>query len=51
MVADDGDVITWFELHTAHASAAPTANWSHVENGRIVPIRVAFDPREIIADS
>ncbi|MFE2480841.1 nuclear transport factor 2 family protein [Streptomyces sp. NPDC059389] len=48
-VADDTDVITWFDLHTTGAPPAPTANWSHVENGRITRIRVAFDPREILA--
>ncbi|MFI5669423.1 nuclear transport factor 2 family protein [Streptomyces sp. NPDC051704] len=48
-VADDTDVITWFDLHTTGAPPAPTANWSHVENGKITRIRVAFDPREILA--
>lgn len=47
-VADDHDVITWFDLHTSVAPPAPTANWSHVQDGRIVRIRVAFDPREIV---
>ena len=47
-VANDTDVITWFDLHTAGAPPAPTANWSHVENGRITRIRVTFDPREIL---
>lgn len=28
-VADDHNVITWFELHTSVAPPAPTANWSH----------------------
>jgi limonene-1,2-epoxide hydrolase len=47
-VADTSDVITWFDLHTSVASPSPTANWSHVENGRIARIQVAFDPREIV---
>lgn len=47
--ADDSDVLTWFELHTSIAPPSPTANWTHVEDGRIVAIRVAFDPREILA--
>lgn len=47
-VADEHDVITWFELHTSVAPPAPTANWSHVEDGRITRIRVAFDPRQIV---
>jgi hypothetical protein len=32
-VADEHDVITWFNLHTTGAAPAPTANWSHVEDG------------------
>lgn len=48
-VADDHDVITWFDLHTSVADPAPTANWSHVEEGRITAIRVTFDPRGILA--
>jgi hypothetical protein len=47
-IADENDVITWFDLHTAAAPPAPTANWSHVEDGRITRIRVAFDPRGIL---
>jgi len=48
-VADEHDVITWFDLHTPVAAPAPTANWSHVQDGHITGIRVAFDPRGIIA--
>lgn len=47
-VADATDVITWFDLHTTEAPPTPTANWQHVENGRIVAINVAFDPRAIL---
>ncbi len=50
-VADGDDVITWFDLHTTLAPPTPTANWSHVENGRISRIRVTFDPRPILAGS
>ncbi len=50
-VADEHDVITWFDLHTSVAPPAPTANWSHVEAGRITRIRVAFDPREIVGSA
>ncbi|MGW7192943.1 nuclear transport factor 2 family protein, partial [Streptomyces sp. NPDC054838] len=46
-VASDTDVITWFDLHVPGAAPTPTANWSHVENGRITRIRVTFDPRAI----
>lgn len=50
-VADVEDVITWFDLHTTLAPPTATANWSHVENGRISRIRVTFDPRSILAGS
>jgi hypothetical protein len=46
---DGPDVLTWFDLHTTVAPPAPTANWSHIEDGKIVAIRVAFDPRELLA--
>jgi hypothetical protein len=49
-VADDHDVITWFDLHTNAAAPTPTANWSHIQDGRIARIRVAFDPRDILGD-
>jgi ketosteroid isomerase-like protein len=44
---DGPDVLTWFDLHTTVAPPAPTANWQHVEDGRITRIRVAFDPRAL----
>ncbi len=47
--SDGPDVLTWFDLHTENAPPAPTVNWMHVEDGKIVRIRVIFDPREIIA--
>jgi len=50
-VADGNDVITWFDLHTTVAPPTPTANWSHIEDGRISRIRVTFDPRAILAGS
>jgi hypothetical protein len=31
------------------APPAPTANWSHIENGKITTIRATFDPREIVS--
>lgn len=49
LVADGDDVITWYELHTDVAPPTPTANWTRVQNGKIVQIRAAFDPREILA--
>ncbi len=46
-LADDTDVITWFELHTTVAPPCPVANWSHAEDGAITAIRVTFDPRPL----
>jgi len=48
-LADGDDVITWFEITTQDAGPLPTANWSHVEDGKITAIRVAFDPRPLVA--
>jgi hypothetical protein len=48
VIATDGDdAVTWFELRTTDG-AIPVANWSHVDNGRITRIRVAFDPRPLV---
>ena len=44
---DGPDVLTWFDLHTTVAPPAPTANWQHVEDGKVTRIRVAFDPRAL----
>jgi SnoaL-like domain len=44
---DGPDVLTWFELHTSVAPPVPTANWQHIENGKITRIRVTFDPRAL----
>lgn len=46
---DGPDVLTWYDLHTRIAPPAPTANWSHIEDGKITTIRATFDPREIVA--
>jgi ketosteroid isomerase-like protein len=46
---DGPDVTTWFDLHTSIAPPCLTANWSHIENGRITRIRATFDPRELLA--
>jgi len=48
---DGPDVLTWFELHTTIAPPTQVANWSRVEDGKIVRIRVTFDPREMVAGS
>ena len=44
---DGADVITWFDIHTKDGKVLPTANWSHVTDGKIDRIRVAFDTRPI----
>lgn len=44
---DGPDALTWFDLHTSVAEPVPTANRSHVEDGRIMRIRVAFDARSL----
>jgi hypothetical protein len=44
---DGPDVLTWFELQTSVAEPVPTANWTHVEAGKITRIRVAFDARPL----
>ncbi|MGV8873386.1 MAG: nuclear transport factor 2 family protein [Rhodococcus sp. (in: high G+C Gram-positive bacteria)] len=45
---DGPNVLTWFDLHTSVASPATTANWQRIENGKIMKIRVTFDPRNIL---
>ena len=50
-LADDTDVMTWFDLHTTVAPPTPTVNWSRVVDGKVTQIRVTFDPRDIIASS
>lgn len=48
---DGQDVLTWFDLHTTVAPPAPTANWQHIEDGKITRIRVTFDPRALTGGS
>jgi ketosteroid isomerase-like protein len=45
------DVLTWYDMATSVADPVPVANWMRVREGRITEIRVAFDPRGIIAGS
>jgi SnoaL-like domain len=45
VVSDESDVITWYDLKMHGIQPLPTANWSHVENGKIASIRATFDPR------
>jgi ketosteroid isomerase-like protein len=52
MIADDTDVITWYDFRTTTGLSMPTVNWSHLNaDGRIDAIRVVFDPRELLASS
>ncbi len=44
---DGDDVLTWYDIHTADTPPMPTANWSHVADGKISTIRATFDPRPI----
>ena len=48
-LSDDTQVITWFDLHSTVAPPTPTANWTRVRDGKITSIRVAFDPRAMLA--
>ncbi|GAA2381813.1 hypothetical protein GCM10009855_22350 [Gordonia cholesterolivorans] len=48
-LADDTDVITWFDLGMAGAPPTAVVNWTHVEAGLITRVNVTFDPREILA--
>ncbi|CAM3265128.1 nuclear transport factor 2 family protein [Tsukamurella hominis] len=50
-LADDRDVITWFDLGMGGAPATAVANWTRVEDGLITAVNVTFDPREILAAS
>lgn len=49
MVADDDDVLTWFELHPKDGEPVPVVNWCHVEDGRVAQVRVTFDPRPLLS--
>ncbi|MBO0839722.1 MAG: nuclear transport factor 2 family protein [Sciscionella sp.] len=51
-IADDTDVITWFDLHsTVTEQPIPIANWTHVVGGLITEVRVTFDPRPLLPPS
>jgi hypothetical protein len=45
---DGDDVVTWFELVIDGIEPIPVANWSRIREGRIVEIRVTFDPRPLL---
>jgi hypothetical protein len=48
---DGSDVLTWYDLHTTKADPIPTANWSHLEDGKITTIAATFDARPLVADA
>jgi hypothetical protein len=48
MLADDHDVLTWFNLHPTGGDPMPVVNWCHVEGGRVQWVRVTFDPRPLL---
>jgi hypothetical protein len=50
-VVAGSDVVTWYDLHMWDVEPVPTANWSHVEGGRIAAIRATFDPRPMLEAS
>jgi ketosteroid isomerase-like protein len=48
MLADDHDVLTWFNLHPTDGEPVPVVNWCHVKDGRAQRVRVVFDPRPLL---
>ena len=48
MLADDHDVLTWFNLHPKGGDPVPVVNWCHIEDGRVRRVRVTFDPRTLL---
>lgn len=49
MLADDRDVLTWFNLHPKGGEPVPGVNWSHIEDGHIRRVQVTFDPRPLLS--
>jgi ketosteroid isomerase-like protein len=45
---DGPDVLTWFVLHSKDAEPTATANWQHIEDGKVRRIVVTFDPRGLL---
>ena len=48
MLADDHDVLTWFNLHPKGGDSVPVVNWCHIEDGHVQRVKVAFDPRPLL---
>jgi hypothetical protein len=42
------DVVTLFNMHTHNSQVCLTANWSHVNDGKIASIHAIFDPRHLL---
>ena len=49
MVGEGEEVITWFELQRDGEAPVAVANWAHVRAGKIVRVRVTFDPRPLLS--
>jgi ketosteroid isomerase-like protein len=47
-IVSRAEVITWFELQRDGESPVPVANWARVRDGKIVRVRVTFDPRPLL---
>lgn len=45
---DGDDTLTWFDLEIGSSAPMPTTNWTHLEDGLITHVRVAFDPRPML---
>ncbi|UQX12245.1 nuclear transport factor 2 family protein [Candidatus Mycobacterium methanotrophicum] len=48
MLADDRDVLTWFNLHPKDGEPVPVVNWCSVKDSRAQRVRVVFDPRTLL---
>ena len=48
VLADDQDVLTWFNLHPKGGDPVPGVNWCHIEDGHVQRARVTFDPRTLL---
>jgi SnoaL-like domain len=50
MFVEGADVTTWFDMYIRGSPPCLTANWTHVENGKITRVLVAVDPRPFLKD-
>jgi predicted transcriptional regulator len=47
---DGQDVTTWFDIYVRGSPPYLTANWTHVQDGKITRVLVAVDPRPFLND-